>query len=142
MGTGTQFGMVGMSGEVYLLDATNTLQITSPTPGTPVESPVTVRWKGVAPGAYNQVLVDGIEVAVTNENEATVTAAHGEHTLTVRSLDENGRGLYATTVFTIEKGGTGVLWVTLGTVGMLGVVLYLPVSRLARAYLGRRRNDQ
>lgn len=140
LGTGTQFGMVGVSGEVYFLDATNDLQITSPSDSGSVQSPVTVQWTGVTPGAYNQVFVDGIEVAVTNENEVTITAAQGEHRLSVRSLDENGRGLYATSGFTVEKGGTGVMWVTLATVGMLGVVLYASMSRIARSYLGRRRN--
>ncbi|NQU96464.1 MAG: PQQ-binding-like beta-propeller repeat protein, partial [Chloroflexi bacterium] len=79
LGTGEQFGLVGLAGEVYFLDAFNDLKIVSPFGDSAMTSPVTIRWTGVEPGAFNQVFIDNVEVARTNENEVTVPAARGEH---------------------------------------------------------------
>jgi hypothetical protein len=103
LGEGSEFGMTGLSGEVYFLNVASDLQITSPAEGSIQTSPVTVKWTGVGEGSFNQVFVDGIEVVRTNENEFTVPISQGEHELTVRSLDEYGRGIYRTVRFDVEK---------------------------------------
>ena len=103
LGEGSEFGMTGLSGEIYFLNVASDLQITSPAEGSIQTSPVTVKWTGVGEGSFNQVFVDGIEVVRTNENEFTVPISQGEHELTVRSLDEYGRGIYRTVRFDVEK---------------------------------------
>jgi len=139
---GAQFGLVGLAGELYFLDASNDLEIDSPSEDREVTSPVTIRWTGVAPGAFNQVFIDNVEVARTNENEVTVPAARGEHTITIRSLDEYGRGLYATAGFTVTKGASVVIWVAGAAALLLAAALYVPVSNLISGYRGRRRGNE
>ena len=139
---GEQFGLVGLTGEVYFLDASNDLRIVSPTGDNAQTSPVTIRWTGVAPGAFNQVFIDNVEVARTNEDEVTVPAARGEHTVTIRSLDEYGRGLYATADFTVTKSASVVIWAAAMAALLLLAALYVPVSNLMSGYRGRRRGGE
>jgi len=139
---GEQFGLVGLTGEVYFLDASSNLKIASPSGDSALTSPVTIRWTGVAPGAFNQVFIDNVEVARTNENEVTVPAARGDHTVTIRSLDEYGRGLYATAGFTVTKSASVVIWAAAVAALLLVAALYVPASNLISGYRGRRRGSE
>jgi hypothetical protein len=109
MDTGSEFGMTGLGGEVYLLNVAGNLQITAPDEGSTQTSPTTVKWVGAGEGAFNQVFVDGIEVGRTNENELTIPTMQGEHELEVRSLDEYGRGVYQKVTFSVEKGPSPII---------------------------------
>ncbi len=116
MGEHSKLGVAGLSGEFYFLDVANNLRITAPTDSSTQTSPVRIQWEGVSPGAFNQVFIDDVEVARTNENEVTVSVAHGEHKLVVRSLDEYGRGVYATVTFTVKKGNSALLFASMAMV--------------------------
>jgi outer membrane protein assembly factor BamB len=111
VGEHSELGVVGLTGEVYFLNVANNLRITSPTSEGSQTSPVRITWEGVSPGAFNRVFIDDIEVARTNENEVTLDVARGEHELTIRSLDEYGKEVYATVTFEVEKGSSAVILV-------------------------------
>jgi hypothetical protein len=128
----SEFGLVGTGGEVYLLNVANDLRIDVVGADGGSSSPVTVSWTGTASGAFNQVFIDSVEVARTNENEATVTVGRGEHEVTVRSLDEYGRGVYGTVSFTAEKGSTIVVWAFVAAAALLLLAFWFPISTLAR----------
>ncbi|MFH1560538.1 MAG: PQQ-binding-like beta-propeller repeat protein [Chloroflexota bacterium] len=140
LGHGSRFGVVGMVGEVYLVDVANDLNITSPAVGSTQASPLTVQWTGVAIGTFNQVLIDGVEIARTNENEFTTSVAQGEHQVTIRSLDEYGRGIYRTADFTVEKGSSAVTVAIGMTMMLFAVALWFPLSGFVTTY--RRRKKQ
>ena len=84
------------------MDGASDLQVTSPAEGSLQTSPLTIQWSGVATSTFNQVFIDNVEVARTNENKVTVSVARGEHQVAIRSLDEYGRGVYRTISFTVE----------------------------------------
>ena len=132
-------GVVGLSGEVYFLNMTSSLNLISPTDGSSQTSPVAIQWEGTAPGAFNQVSIDGIEVARTNDSEVALRVARGEHELTVRSLDEYGRGVYTAVNFTVAKGSSVVIlaFVALGV--FVGVAFVPVVFRLVTKSRRRRR---
>ncbi|MEE8443472.1 MAG: hypothetical protein V3S37_06960, partial [Dehalococcoidia bacterium] len=132
------FGVVGLAGEVYLLDVENDFRLSIAGEGSVSTSPVTIRWEGVGPGAFNQVFVDNVEVGRTNENEFTVAVTKGDHEVMVRSLDEYGRGIYRTAEFSVEKGSNVVLLALAATMVLLAVAFWYPISRFAGRYVGRK----
>ncbi|MFQ5861173.1 MAG: hypothetical protein ACE5IG_06460, partial [Dehalococcoidia bacterium] len=138
LGGASEFGVLGLTGEVYLVDVANDLQITSPAEGSLQTSPLTVQWSGVATGTFDQVFIDNVEVARTNENEFTVSVAQGEHQVAIRSLDEYGRGVYRTANFTVEKGSSVVAWAIGATVLLFAIALGFPVSGFVTRYWRRR----
>jgi len=140
VGDGKELGMVGTGGEFYLLNVANELRITSPAAGTRHTSPLRVQWTGVGRGAFTQLFVDGVEVARTNEDEVTLTAAQGSHQLTVRSVDEHGRGVYRSVNFSVEKNPFSAIWAIVPLVVLGAIALWLPVSRLVAAYRRGRRS--
>jgi outer membrane protein assembly factor BamB len=125
--TGDAFMMIGLRGEVYVLNIARNLQITAPADGSIQTSPVKVEWTGIDQGAFNQVLIDGIEVGRTNENELSVPVAHGEHELEVRSLDEYGRGIYQNVTISVEKSPTSVIMLIIWLALFLIITLVPPV---------------
>ncbi|MFC2021106.1 PQQ-binding-like beta-propeller repeat protein [Chloroflexota bacterium] len=122
---GSEFGMTGLNGEVYFMDATSNLRITSPAEGSIQTSPVTVKWTGAGEGAFNQVYVDEIEVGRTNDNQYTVPVAKGEHKLTVRSVDEYGRGAYRTVSFTVDKSSSSFIHLIFWLV-LIALIAFVP----------------
>lgn len=134
-----QLGLIGTDGGFYLLRAANDLQITSPSAGSKLDSPVDIRWTGVPRGSFSTVFVDGVEVARTNEMEATLALSEGEHELTVRSVDEYGGGVYQTITLTVEKSSAPVLWSILSLVVACGIVAWFPLSRLVASRRRRAR---
>ena len=138
LGTTSQFGVVGLTGEISLLDVANDLRITSPAEDGVHTSPLTVQWSGGADGALNQVLIDGVEVARTNEKEFIVAVARGEHDLTIRSLDEHGRGAYRAVRFSVDKSSSPVIWAIGATALLLAIALWFPGSRFVVGYWNRR----
>jgi len=128
LGKGSEFGMTGLGGEVYLLDVARNLQITAPVEGSTQTSPTTVKWVGAGEGAFNQVFIDGIEVGRTNENELALQITQGEHELEVRSIDEYGRGVYRKVAFTVEKDSSPVTPLFVWLVPLLIVALVPAVS--------------
>jgi hypothetical protein len=95
---------------------------------------VRISWEGVSPGAFNQVFIDDIEVARTNENEVTLDLARGEHELTIRSLDEYGKGVYATVTFEVGKGSSAVILVFIVLVILILAAIYPFVWRAVRKF--------
>jgi len=136
LGSESEFGMTGFNGEVYLLNVTQNLRIESPADGSTQTSPVTVKWSGASDVAFNQVYIDGIEVGRTSGNELTVQAIQGEHDLEVRSLDENGRGVYQTVTFTVEKGSLPIILLII----LLVVLLILALVPAVSGIIIRRRH--
>ncbi|MFC1935734.1 PQQ-binding-like beta-propeller repeat protein [Chloroflexota bacterium] len=132
------FGVVGLAGEVYLLDVENDLRLSIVGEGSASTSPVTIRWEGVGPGAFNQVFIDNVEVGRTNENEFTVAVTKGDHEVMVRSLDEYGRGIYQATEFSVEKGSNIVLLAFAATMVLLVVAFWVPISGFAGRYIGKK----
>ncbi|PIU55761.1 MAG: hypothetical protein COS88_03845, partial [Chloroflexi bacterium CG07_land_8_20_14_0_80_51_10] len=138
LGQGSEFGVVGLSGELYFLNVANNLQITSPAAESTQGSPLQIEWVGIDPGAFNQVFVDGIEVGRTNENEFALPIAQGEHELKIRSLDEYGRGVYQTVRFRVEKESSAATR-AIALLAMLVVITLWPVlSRFIIKYRRRR----
>lgn len=135
---GGEFGVVGMTGDVYLLSVANELKIDVSGDEGGSGSPITVRWTGVRPGSFSQVFVDGVEIARTNDSEVTVSASKGQHQVTVRSLDELGRGVYQSVEFTVEKGTSVMILAFLVTGVLLVLVLWGHILRVARKVLGRQ----
>lgn len=142
IGEDTGFGVVGLSGEFYFLNVANSLHITFPSEGDILTSPVTITWGGVSRGAFNQVFVDDAEVARTNENEVIVDVARGEHELVVRSLDEYGRGIYATVTFEVKKGSNVVVVASLALVIAILVAISPVLLRITRSRYGGPRRGQ
>ncbi|MEE9249308.1 MAG: PQQ-binding-like beta-propeller repeat protein [Dehalococcoidia bacterium] len=138
LGGASEFGVLGFTGEVYLVDVANDLRIASPAEGSLQTSPLTIQWTGVAAGTFSQVFVDGVEIARTNEYEFTVPVAQGEHQVAIRSLDEHGRGVYRTANFTVEKGSTPIVLAIGGTALLVAIALWLPVSGFVAAYWRRK----
>jgi len=136
LGSESEFGMTGFNGEVYLLNVTQNLRIESPADGSTQTSPVTVKWSGASDVAFNQVYIDGIEVGRTSGNELTVQAIQGEHDLEVRSLDENGRGVYQTLTFTVKKGSLPIILLIV----LLVVLLILAFIPAVSGIIIRRRH--
>ena len=134
-----QLGLIGTDGGFYLLRAANDLQIVSPPAGSKLDSPVDIQWTGVPRGSFSNVFVDGVEVARTNDMEASLTMAEGEHELTVRSVDEHGGGVYRTITLTVEKSSSPVLWSILSLVVACAIVAWSPVSRLVASRRRRAR---
>ncbi|MDP6823734.1 MAG: hypothetical protein QF554_10635 [Dehalococcoidia bacterium] len=128
-GTGGGLALTGSSGEIYLLDVANRLKISAPATG---GSPLQVSWTGVAPGSFNQVIVDGLEMARTNLDYASVPLTAGEHRVTVRSLDEYGRGVYTTVSVNINKGSSIVFWTILLTAALMAGAFWLPAATFVR----------
>jgi outer membrane protein assembly factor BamB len=125
LGSESGFGMTGFNGEVYLLNVTQNLRIESPVDGSTQTSPVTVKWSGASEVAFNQVYIDGIEVGRTNDNELTIKVTQDEHGLEVRSLDENGRGVYQKVVFTITKSSLPIILLIV-LLAMLLILVFVP----------------
>ena len=138
LGTGGGIGLAGRSGEVYLLDVANDLRVSVPDAGV---FPLQVSWTGVAPGSFNQVFVDGLEVARTNLDAASVPITAGRHEVTVRSLDEYGRGVYRTVSVTIDKSSTIVLWMALLTVALTAAAFWMPAATIIRRLRRRAANN-
>jgi hypothetical protein len=135
LGSERGFGMTGFNGEVYILNVTQNLSIETPADGSMQTSPVTVKWTGTSEVAFNQVFIDGIEVGRTNENELSVPITQGKHKLGVRSLDENGRGVYQTVTFTVKKGSLPIILLIVLLVVLLALALVPAVSGII---IGRR----
>ena len=134
LGDANEFGVLGLTGEVYLVDVANELRITSPGEGSLQSSPISIQWTGVADGTFNQVFVDNVEVARTNEGEFTGPIAQGKHQIAVRSLDEYGRGAYRTVSFTVEK-SSSIVVLAIGVTALLIVIaLWFPASRFFIRY--------
>jgi len=142
IGEDTGFGVVGLSGEFYFLNVASSLHITFPSEGDILTSPVTITWGGVSRGAFNQVFVDDAEVARTNENEVIVDVARGEHELVVRSLDEYGRGIYATVTFEVKKGSNVVVVASVALVIAILVAISPVLLRITRSRYGGPRRGQ
>lgn len=128
LGSGSEFGMTGFNGEIYLLNVACDLNITAPADGSAQTSPVTVKWAGAGGVAFNQVFIDGIEVGRTNDSELTVPITQGEHALEVRSLDEYGRGVYQKVAFTVEKSSSPVIWLIILLVLFMLIALVPAIS--------------
>lgn len=124
-GTEGGLALTGSSGEIYLLDVANRLHISAPATG---GSPLEVSWSGVAPGSFNQVIVGGLEMARTNLDSASVPLTAGDHQVTVRSLDEYGRGVYTTLPVNINKSSSIVFWTILFTTVLTAGAFWLPAS--------------
>jgi len=133
IGEENELGVVGLSGEFYFLDVSNNLSITSPKDGDIQTSPIRIDWDGVSPGAFNQVFIDGAEVARTNENEVVVNVARGQHEVVVRSLDEYGRGTYASATFEVSKGSGLIVVVVVGLVISILAAISPILLRIARS---------
>jgi hypothetical protein len=75
-------------------------------------------------------------VGRTNENELTVPITQGKHKLEVRSLDENGRGVYQTMTFTVKKGSLPIILLII----LLVVLLILAFVPAVSGIVTRRRH--
>lgn len=104
-----EFAALVPGGGIYFLNVLNSLSITTPAEGSDQSSPVALAWDGVLSGAFNQVFIDGAEVARTNENTVLLEVARGQHELVIRSLDEYGRAIYAAVTFEVHKGPGAVV---------------------------------
>ena len=140
LGSRSEFGAVGLSGEVYFLDVASNLMITSPAAGATETSPLRIEWTGVAAGSFNQVFIDGVEVGRTNENEFTVPVAEGEHVLTVRSVDEYGRGAYQTVDFVVQKKSSAAALAITSLVALAVIAVSPSATRYISLYRRRKRH--
>ncbi len=141
LGGAGEFGVVGMTGQMHILSVISDLEVHVSGAGDGAQSPLTVQWTGSAPASFNQVFVDGIEVARTNEDTAIVAAGSGEYSVTVRSLDENGRGVYRSVRFTVEEGSLPVVLAYTAMAVLLVIALGVPLTRIAGGFARRRRQD-
>ncbi len=119
-GSGT-VGMVGSSGNVYFLDTSKELQITSPADDSVSGSPVRVEWTG-ASEAVTTVMVDAKRTVMTSDSFAEFEILSGKHKITVYSFDSYGKGVYDSVDVTIEKSSASVMIVTVLVFILLGVL--------------------
>ncbi|MAF53219.1 MAG: hypothetical protein CL694_09440 [Chloroflexi bacterium] len=141
LGSAGEFGVVGMTGQMHILSVISDLEVHVCGADGGARSPLTVQWTGSAPASFNQVFIDGIEVARSNEDTAIVAAGSGEHAITVRSLDENGRGVYRSVSFTVEEGALPVVLAYVAMAALLFIALWVPLSRIVGRYARRRGQD-
>lgn len=122
-------GLVGLGGEVYTLDVFSELTVTAPPREVSAPGPVTVSWSGAPDGSFNQVIVDNVEVARTNESTVELNMSVGEHTITIRSIDPSGRGIRKSITTTIIKSSSTFTLLYLFTFVALLLTLVLPALR-------------
>lgn len=119
-------------GGVYLLDTAESLRITSPGDGSSNASPVKVSWEGTGSGDFVEVFVDGVRSTLTNDAEASISIASGEHSLVVRSIDDDGRVSFAATTFEVKEFPWAALVTLLAIVLLLVLYFYARINRVRR----------
>ncbi|MBN1896114.1 MAG: PQQ-binding-like beta-propeller repeat protein [Candidatus Aenigmarchaeota archaeon] len=119
---GESVGIVGSSGNIYFLDITRNLRITSPVTGSVTGSPLKIEWSGDTE-SITTVMVDGSRVVMTDDSSAEFEMPSGDHKVSVYSSDRYGKGTYDTIDVTVEKDSSSVLFVTIAVV-MLIVLLF------------------
>jgi hypothetical protein len=115
-------GIVGSSGNIFFLDMTKSLRITSPDTESVVDSPVTVEWTG-ASESVTTVLVDGQRTVMTGDSNAAFEIPAGEHRITVYSFDRYGKGVYDSIAVTVEKSSAGMFFAGIAVIVLLGLLL-------------------
>lgn len=122
-------GLVGLGGEIYTLDVSSELMLTAPTEFVDGSEPVMISWSGATDGSFNQVIIDDLVVARTNDASVELNLAAGKHSITVRSIDPSGRGIRATATTTVSKSSVTFMLLYVLTFGAVILTLVLPVSR-------------
>ncbi|MBN2330625.1 MAG: PQQ-binding-like beta-propeller repeat protein [Candidatus Aenigmarchaeota archaeon] len=132
---GTTVGMVGSSGNIFFLDTSKDMSITSPASGSVTGSPISVEWETGA-GAMSMLMVDDKRTLITDGDEAEFEILSGEHKITIYAFDRFGKGLYDSVTVTVEKGSASFALVA-GIVLVLLAFLFMPkllgmISRVKR----------
>ena len=117
-------GMIGSAGNIYFLDTSKNLSITSPAGGAVTGSPINVEWS-VSGEPVFMVLVDGMQTLRTEDRSAQFEISSGEHVITVYSFDRYGKGVYDHVSVNVVK-DTSAVTLTLALVLALIVILFLP----------------
>lgn len=125
-----KFGLAGANGDLYLLDVNNELSIKLPNSNSEVSSPLILEWEGTAPGSFNQVFVDGVEVARTNGEAIELNLRAGDYTVGVRSLDPSGRGIIAIADISVSKSQVARNLVLLLAVFAIAATFWVPGRRM------------
>jgi hypothetical protein len=125
-----KFGLAGLSGDLFMLDVNSELKLDLPSGESSVSSPLTLEWDGAAPGSFNQVYVDGIEVARTNGEAVELNLRSGEHTVAVRSLDPSGRGVIVTSQVSVSKSQLARNLALVMALLVMAGVLWVPGRRI------------
>ena len=149
--TGSQFiemgqdklGLIGLNGEVYYLDMSQDFSINSLSEGNNMTSPVTLSWTGTDSGAFSQIYVDDVQVAQTNDGNMDVDIAKGKHEVRIRSVDENGRGVWATTTVNVSKSSMPIAFAFAAFFSLVLVAIALmfhlnPLEAVGRLHPGNR----
>ncbi|MDY6833955.1 MAG: hypothetical protein SVY53_04050, partial [Chloroflexota bacterium] len=118
-----RLGLVGLSGEAYFLDMTSDFSIASYAGNGTQGSPVTLSWTGITSGSISQIYVDDLQIAQTDGNQITIDISSGEHEVKIQSLDENGRGVWATEILNISKSPIPIILVFLITLILILIAL-------------------
>jgi hypothetical protein len=117
-------GMVGSAGNIYFLDTSKNLTITSPASGAVTGSPVTVKWSVGGESVFT-VLVDGMQTLRTEDKSAQFEISSGDHVITVYSSDRYGKGVYDHVNVSVVKDTSAVI-LTLALALVLAAILFMP----------------
>jgi hypothetical protein len=132
---GENVGIVGSSGNIYFLDISKDLRITSPASGAVVGSPVTVEWEGASESVAT-VMVDSQRTSMTSDSSASFEILTGDHKITVYTFDKYGKGVYDSIDVTVEKSSSATMIVTIVVIILLGLLfspkLLLLLGRMKR----------
>jgi hypothetical protein len=125
-----KFGLAGVNGDLFLLNVNHYLAIDLPGGSSNVSSPLKLQWEGAAPGSFNQVFVDGVEVARTNTEETELNLRAGDHAVVVRSVDPYGRGIITTSEISVSKSQAARYMVLLIAVLVVMGTFWVPGKRM------------
>jgi hypothetical protein len=114
-------GIVGTSGNIFFLDITKELSITSPAPGSVVGSPLAVEWSGSSESVAT-VLVDSQRTVMTEDSTAEFEIMSGSHKITVYSFDKYGKGVYDSVDVTVQKESGTAFAATVAVIILLGLL--------------------
>jgi len=117
-------GMIGTSGNIYFLDTSKDMSISTPETGTVTGSPVSVEWKG-AEGSMATIFVDNKKTLITGDKKAGFEILSGEHKITVYSFDRYGKGVYDSVLVNVAKSSSSAAMV-LALVIVLLAGLFIP----------------
>jgi outer membrane protein assembly factor BamB len=142
-----QPGILGVAGcgGVCFLRIRPDLQVTLPEDGAKTRPTLRVKWEGSTDGDFCQVYVDEVRKDMSNDSEARLYLAPGEHTVLVRSVDDCGRISYspsdlrAPLTIKVAPSPWKPVWLVLSLFALLTVILLLSIPRLHRVLRARRR---
>jgi len=122
---GDLVGIISRGGGLYFLEVGKDLEIISPKNEEVVESPLKIEWRSGKKESVNMIYVDGKKILRTTENSAVFDIREGNHTITVRSLDPYGKGMYDEVNVNVVK-DSSMIRILFMVIAVLLCILLLP----------------